>query len=657
MDQIRDSLGRLGELSNEELDQLTDGIVSAFESAEAEDLSQQTVDAMTELAAALDAVREEKSRREEQVRELSRLRDEAAARVRGAQETDTVAEDTSLDAAPVTEAAVDTPAETESNAVTELATDEAPAVEAEEAVAEAAELATETVAEAVVDAPVEAEAAAAATPEADAVEAAAELSTEETEVTEAVAEAVVADAGADTTTDETVEGEDSEAMTAAAEQGPEVQAPSDRRPKVEERSVATASVAIVAGADIPGVSAGSELPNMRAIAEAMTQRLHGMRRTSGGDGEQHTVASIVASFPEDRQLRSGAPEENAQKIDAVASPQAITAAGGYCAPVEVLYDIVGYGVTDRPVRDSLATFQADRGGIMWTTGPKLGDLDAAVSIWTKADDESATDGTPTKPCLRIVCGTPQTTYLDAVPVCLTIGNLMTRAYPELVQANNDLALVTQARLAEQRLLTKIGAASTDVTAASYLGAARDFLNQVDRAAVAYRNRRRMAPGETLRVIAPEWLAHLIRSDLVNEMPGNGRDENFALAASKLNSWFSVRNINVTWTIDGEAAVADPDGTGPLVASPAQIFGAQAAGALLDYPSSVVWYLFAEGTFLFLDGGTLDLGLVRDSTLNATNDYKMFVETFEGLAMRGHESLRVVSPLNDSGAVAGTVTPA
>jgi hypothetical protein len=62
-------------------------------------------------------------------------------------------------------------------------------------------------------------------------------------------------------------------------------------------------------------------------------------------------------------------------------------------------------------------------------------------------------------------------------------------------------------------------------------------------------------------------------------------------------------------------------------------------------------MFAEGTFLFLDGGTLDLGVIRDSTLVGTNDYKMFVETFEGVAKIGVESLKVTSTISVNGVAA------
>ena len=83
-----------------------------------------------------------------------------------------------------------------------------------------------------------------------------------------------------------------------------------------------------------------------------------------------------------------------------------------------------------------------------------------------------------------------------------------------------------------------------------------------------------------------------------------------------------------------------------------VSGAQSASAALnEFADSFTWYLFAEGSFLFLDGGTLDLGIVRDSTLVGTNDYKMFVETFEGVAFVGVESLQITSTINVNGVAA------
>jgi hypothetical protein len=215
-----------------------------------------------------------------------------------------------------------------------------------------------------------------------------------------------------------------------------------------------------------------------------------------------------------------------------------------------------------------------------------------------------------------------------------------RAYPELVERHTELAMVAHARFAETRLLTRIGSLSTAVTSAALLGAARDIFAAIDQAAAAYRNRHRIDVNSPLRAIFPEWFKNALRADLIKQLPGDGNDDTFGLAEAKITSWFKGRNINVTWHMDGETG---------------QMFGTQGAGALSPFPSNVIWYLFAEGTFLFLDGGTLDLGLVRDSTLNSTNDYKIFLETFEGVAKVGVESIRVTSALAIRGASSATVT--
>jgi hypothetical protein len=76
-----------------------------------------------------------------------------------------------------------------------------------------------------------------------------------------------------------------------------------------------------------------------------------------------------------------------------------------------------------------------------------------------------------------------------------------------------------------------------------------------------------------------------------------------------------------------------------------------------FPTKLVWNLFPEGAIQFLDGGRLDLGVVRDSTLDATNDYETFVETFEGLADRGFSKsvVQYVTELCANGQSGATAT--
>jgi hypothetical protein len=174
------------------------------------------------------------------------------------------------------------------------------------------------------------------------------------------------------------------------------------------------------------------------------------------------------------------------------------------------------------------------------------------------------------------------------------------------------------------------ALSTAVTSSSIIGVARDFLVQIGRAAAAYRSRHRLEADAPLRAIMPAWIKDAMVADLTLSMPGDSTLN----AYGEIDGLFASRNINVCYTLDGSALTTS-----------------QGANAMNEFTDTFVWYLFAEGTFLFLDGGTLDLGIIRDSTLVGTNDYKMFVETFEGVAKVGVESLKVTSTISVNGSAA------
>src|SRR5690606_3822829 len=111
-----------------------------------------------------------------------------------------------------------------------------------------------------------------------------------------------------------------------------------------------------------------------------------------------------------------------------------------------------------------------------------------------------------------------------------------------------------------------------------------------------------------RAIFPVWVKDLIRTDIARRQFG----ADAAIPDSEIDNYFSVRGVNVTWHHDTSSTTSS-------------IFAEQTAGAMLKYPTTVEWFLFPEGTWLFLDGGSLDLGLVRDSTLNSVNDYVLFAE--------------------------------
>ena len=72
---------------------------------------------------------------------------------------------------------------------------------------------------------------------------------------------------------------------------------------------------------------------------------------------------------------------NANKIDSVCglpsnrfdpTTLAITASGGICLPVNVDYSVPTWSTADRPLRDGLPQFQANRGGLRFVAPPDIG---------------------------------------------------------------------------------------------------------------------------------------------------------------------------------------------------------------------------------------------------------------------------------------------
>lgn len=399
-------------------------------------------------------------------------------------------------------------------------------------------------------------------------------------------------------------------------------------------------VTITAGADLgQGFHVGQRLTGLSDVARGLMNRVHAMGNTSGGDGEKHTVATFSLNDGVIDRLSSTNVIENTRKFESVAGKgeDAIVASGGLYGPVETRYDLYTIGEKVRPVKDALPTFGAERGGVRYTISPTLKSVQSAVSLWTLEDDKAAQVGqtTKVKPTLAVRAGEEVTVYTDAIPLSLTFSNFGARFAPEAVEAHIEMAMIQQARFAETRLLTRIGALSTAVTTEKKFGAARDIFRHIDQAVAGYRSRNRIGTKVAMTAIFPTWFREALRADLVAQAPGDGLDT-FAVADNRIDSWFSARNIKAVWTLDGETG---------------QIFGEQTAGALLDFPDDLIWYLFAEGTFVFLDGGELNLGIVRDSTLNSTNDYQMFVETFEGVAKFGSEALKITSKLAIAGSYA------
>jgi hypothetical protein len=391
--------------------------------------------------------------------------------------------------------------------------------------------------------------------------------------------------------------------------------PSPEVPDTRPRATLTASGALTQS----GITDG-RIESPEQLGEAVAELLNGMPRTGPARGKVH-VASARWNLPEDRRLgRDQAHNDRVFRQALGPKPflslpeEALVASGGICAPVNVDYTVPGWSTADRPIRDALPSFQADRGGITYVPPGDIATYADATMVWTEATD--ANPAGATKPVVQVVCGSPTTVYVDAIPTRLGFGNLTARFAPEQTAANIDLAMSQAARIAENNLLDLIAASCVaDLTSAPAIGAMRGLIVSIRQVVAQYRSLHRIPRSVKFTAIFPDWLRDLLVADLAQELAHSQSDYYNALAVAddQIDEYLQSHGINPVYHIDGQ----DDSVSGGV----AQVFGAQTTEeALLTFPDKMVWYIFPEGVFQFLDAGRLDLGVVRDSTLDATNDY-------------------------------------
>jgi hypothetical protein len=256
-------------------------------------------------------------------------------------------------------------------------------------------------------------------------------------------------------------------------------------------------------------------------------------------------------------------------------------------------------------------------------------------VWT-ADNDASPSSPSEKPCPHIDCEDICEVTVDAVTACLVVGNFQARFSPEQWQSALRVLGLEHDRIAEQNLLAAIDAGSVDATYSNAGGTIAGVLGAIDRAVAGIRSRDRLGQSAGFRVIIDGWLRNALRSQFTVQAPAGNVGAPGA-SDQAIDAWFGARGVTVTYTQDDS------------------IFAAQTDGALLDFPTDTVVRVFPEGTWWFLDGGTLDLGTeIVDSTLISLNDRQAFMETFEAAAKRtapcdaeGDDSLSITVDVDEA----------
>ena len=394
----------------------------------------------------------------------------------------------------------------------------------------------------------------------------------EVEVTEVVAEAEVA------------EEKELELVTASAPKAPSASAVRRHSAAPEAPKQVGPEVVITAAADVPGFAGGQNI-GLLDVARAM----HGKARTLNDRSPRVPVAQITYPIAEENKMGADL-AHNLDVLDRVTKPSALTAAG-WCAPSTNLYELFAVDAGDGLI--DLPTVQVTRGGINVPSFVGIGDADDSLWTWT----EDSRDDEETKPCLYVPCPSFTDYRLVAEGLCITAGNLTDRAYPELTQRFVQLAVNSHLHRVSAAIINDIAGGATGVTMGSVnSSAAGSILNALDLQVADYRSQFRMSVNTTLEAVFPLWTRELMRADLAMRngvMLTNVSDADLA-------AHFATRKVRPQFVHDYQ----------PLYGM----------GAKTAWPATVSFLLYAAGSYVRGDGGTIDLGVVRDSVLNATNDF-------------------------------------
>jgi hypothetical protein len=275
----------------------------------------------------------------------------------------------------------------------------------------------------------------------------------------------------------------------------------------------------------------------------------------------------------------------------------LTAAGGWCAPSETLYDFCSYetvsGILDIP------TVTIRRGGINFTKGPDYATLAATWGfLQTEAQAEAGTE----KECYAVECPPFAETRLDAVGFCVTAGVLTASpaGYPELIRRVLEIGTTAHAHKVNAdvigRIQTIIGAATDYAEVGS---ATADLLQAIDIAALRMRYSLAMAENATLEVVLPIWAKAILRADLSRR---TGVENMLAITDQQIASWLAVRGVRAQFVYDY------------------QTFATGNTGAWTSLPDSLEFMMWPAGAFIKGTSPVIDLDTIYDSVGLSTNTF-------------------------------------
>ena len=364
----------------------------------------------------------------------------------------------------------------------------------------------------------------------------------------------------------------------------------------------------VAAVATPAPVPDREFTGWDDVAKYAERKLAAYSGMSGSG--RSSIATLRRTFDDDLRQSSGASEDDrlvAFATDPSRLPGgALTAAAGWCAPSQTIYDLCELETTDGLV--DIPEIQISRGGLRFTPGPDFATIFGGAGYFHQT--EAQVIASTTKPCMEIPCPAFTDIRLEVEGVCITGSILQRRGYPELVERFIRGAMVAHVHKLNAFVIAQMVAGSTvvdlnpptdiplDVSATSHT------LSAVEMQAWDLRYRNRLRQDAMLEAVFPAWSKALFRADLSRRQ---GLRE-FEVTDAMLEAWFSLRGVRPQWVYDWQDTFSGL-ATGPGGAVP-----------LTLWPNSFFFLIYPAGTWLRGSDDTIRLETIYDSTNLATNRY-------------------------------------
>jgi hypothetical protein len=348
---------------------------------------------------------------------------------------------------------------------------------------------------------------------------------------------------------------------------------------------------------------------------------------------KYPVAKFNVEYPEDLVIDRGVDDmevlANAAKESRLPGGS-LTAAGGWCAPSETIYDFCEGETLDGLI--SLPEVNVKRGGINFTKGPQFSDFygvpwtNGAGFLQTEADAIAG----ETKDCFDITCPPFTEVRLDAVGLCIRVPILTDAAYPELTRRVISGQMTAQQHRISANIISRIvtltGAARTITGLGSTVS---DSLEGLELLADERREQFRLGLSQSLEVLLPFWAKGMFRSDLARRQ-GVAAE---AISDAQINAHFTARNLAPQWLYNWQ----------PL--------SGLAGAPVEEYPATYEALMYPAGTFVVGKADVINLSAVYDAASLEENLYTgLFTEQGILVAEMCYDSDRLTLPVCNAGRV-------